>query len=173
MPRTGITTTSRSARPAHADAGRGLTVDPAGGTGLSGALRHAACSSRTARSGPIAAVVLDAQSALSLHAHRAMSDVPCEAFMLSALAVWLVGLAANLVAGVRGAAAFVLPWLAGFVRGLVALLQAQRLSRARDHRGLAAGSAWLAAGSAVAAQAGHDGRDDRDDRGRRWRLPSR
>jgi 4-amino-4-deoxy-L-arabinose transferase-like glycosyltransferase len=72
------------------------------------------------RAGAIAAVLLILNPLYRLHAHRAMSDVPCEAFMLTALALSLA-VWARLWSGCFGAAARYLPVLAGIAAGLALL----------------------------------------------------
>jgi 4-amino-4-deoxy-L-arabinose transferase-like glycosyltransferase len=69
------------------------------------------------RMGTIAALLLMINPLYSLQAHRAMADVPCEAFMLSLLAIWLTMWVR--ISG-RGApvVALLLPWLAGCLGGL-------------------------------------------------------
>ena len=44
---------------------------------------------KDARTGSLAAFLLMIDPLYSLHAHRAMADVPCEAFMLASLAIAL------------------------------------------------------------------------------------
>ena len=87
--------------------------------GALGCLALFACGvvAKDARMGTVAALLLMVNPLYSLQAHRAMADVPCEAFMLSSLAVWLFMWVR--VCG-RGSplAASVLPWLAGFLAGL-------------------------------------------------------
>jgi hypothetical protein len=69
------------------------------------------------RVGMIAALFLVLDPLYRLHAHRAMSDVPCEAFMLAALGLGLwVG--RRIWCGRYGVAAVVVPALAGFSAGL-------------------------------------------------------
>ena len=72
------------------------------------------------RTGVIAAVLLMLNPLFRLHAHRAMSDVPCESFMLVTL--WL-GLWAWLRAwsGRIGLASWLLSIFAGFAAGLALL----------------------------------------------------
>ncbi|MFI5460674.1 MAG: ArnT family glycosyltransferase [Isosphaerales bacterium] len=69
------------------------------------------------RVGTIAAALLMLNPLYRLHAHRAMSDVPCEAFMLVALGLSLWGWRRTWYRGL-GVVAFVLPWLAGLAAGL-------------------------------------------------------
>jgi len=69
------------------------------------------------RVGIMAAVLLMLNPLYRLHAHRAMSDVPCEAFMLVALGLSLWGWRRTWCRGM-GAVAFLLPWLAGLSAGL-------------------------------------------------------
>ena len=75
-----------------------LTVIPLGALGC---LALFACGAivKDARVGTIAASLLMINPLYSLHAHRAMADVPCEAFMLSSLAVWLCDVVAHLGEG--------------------------------------------------------------------------
>ena len=81
------------------------------------------------RVGTIAAVALMFNPLYRLLAHRAMSDVPSEAFTLAALAVFLWWWQ-RVWSGRFGVATVVLPCLAGTCAGLVAALQVQRFSRA-------------------------------------------
>jgi hypothetical protein len=87
--------------------------------GALGCLALFACGAtvKGARLGTIAALLLMINPLYSLHAHRAMADVPYEAFMLSALAVWLA-MWSRVCA--RGSLLpwLVLPWLAGLLAGL-------------------------------------------------------
>jgi hypothetical protein len=72
------------------------------------------------RAGAIAAALIVVNPLYRLHAHRAMSDVPCEAFMLVALALGLwVG--RRIWRGRYGTAAIVIPALAGLAAGLALL----------------------------------------------------
>jgi 4-amino-4-deoxy-L-arabinose transferase-like glycosyltransferase len=72
------------------------------------------------RVGAAAAVLLMINPVYSLHAHRAMSDVPCESFMVTGLCA---GLWAWKQAWSRGwgAALFLAAWLAGLCSGLALL----------------------------------------------------
>jgi len=72
---------------------------------------------KDSRVGIIAAALLMLNPLYRLHAHRAMSDVPCEAFMLVALGLSLWGWRRTWCRGL-GVLAFLLPWLAGFAAGL-------------------------------------------------------
>jgi hypothetical protein len=72
---------------------------------------------KNARVGTIAALLLMFNPLYSLHAHRAMADVPYEAFMLSALAVWLAMWTRVCSRGGLLPALF-LPWLAGLLAGM-------------------------------------------------------
>ena len=88
MPGSGMTTTARFG--GHADAhGRPPDRHPLGGARLSGSLCVRRRSSRMRARARSRAVLLMINPLYSLQAHRAMADVPCEAFMLSSLAVWL------------------------------------------------------------------------------------
>jgi len=69
------------------------------------------------RVGTIAAALLTLNPLYRLHAHRAMSDVPCEAFMLVALALSLWGWRRTWCRGLD-VVALLLPWLAGLAAGL-------------------------------------------------------
>jgi 4-amino-4-deoxy-L-arabinose transferase-like glycosyltransferase len=69
------------------------------------------------RVGILAAILLMVNPLYRLHAHRAMSDVPCEAFMLVALALGLWGLR-RIWSGRFGLSAFLVPTLAGVSAGL-------------------------------------------------------
>jgi len=69
------------------------------------------------RVGILAAVLLMLNPLYRLHAHRAMSDVPCEAFMLTALGLSLWGWRRIWCRGF-GAAGFLLSGLAGLSAGL-------------------------------------------------------
>jgi hypothetical protein len=70
-----------------------------------------------ARLGMIAACLLMINPLYGLHAHRAMADVPYEAFMLSSLAVWLF-MWVRICSKGSIAAAVVLPWFAGTLGGM-------------------------------------------------------
>ncbi len=72
---------------------------------------------KDARMGALAALLLMFNPLYSLQAHRAMADVPCEAFMLASLAVWLL-MWVRVCGKGSPVAASVLPWLAGFLAGL-------------------------------------------------------
>jgi hypothetical protein len=87
------------------------------GLGALGCVAIFACGAivKDARAGVIAAILLMADPLYRLHSHRAMSDVPCEAFMLVALGLYLwvwrriwcgqFGLAPLLAAGLAGGSA--------------------------------------------------------------------
>jgi hypothetical protein len=69
------------------------------------------------RAGIVSPVLLMLNPLYRLHAHRAMSDVPCEAFMLGALALFLWSWRRTWCRG-PGPLALLLPWLAGLSAGL-------------------------------------------------------
>ena len=69
------------------------------------------------RVGTIAAALLMINPLYSLQAHRAMADVPCEAFMLSSLAIWLA-MWVRIWSKGAPVAALVFPWLAGCLAGM-------------------------------------------------------
>ncbi len=87
--------------------------------GALGCLAVFACGAivKDARVGTIAALLLMINPLYSLHAHRAMADVPYEAFMLSSLAVWLA-MWSRVCARGSPVAWLVLPWLAGLLAGM-------------------------------------------------------
>jgi hypothetical protein len=67
--------------------------------------------------GTIAGGLLMINPLYALQAHRAMADVPCEAFMLSSLAIWLAMWVR--ICGRGGpVVTLVLPWLAGCLAGM-------------------------------------------------------
>ena len=85
------------------------------------------------RVGTIAALLLMINPLYRLHAHRAMSDVPCEAFLISALGLGLYALQ-RIWSGRSGIATLVLVHPRRSCRRAVDPLQVQRLPRADDHR---------------------------------------
>ena len=136
-----------------------LTVIPLGALGCL-AVFATGSMLKDARLGMIAAGLLMINPLYALQAHRAMADVPYEAFMLSALAVWLFVWARIWSKGF-GVCGHRAPVAGGNPGGHVALVQAQRPSGAGRHGGLLRAD-LAAAGAWGAAQAGGDGRDDRD-----------
>jgi 4-amino-4-deoxy-L-arabinose transferase-like glycosyltransferase len=96
-----------------------LPVIPLGALGCLG-LFAAGVIARNARLGTIAAVLLMLNPLYALHSHRAMSDVPCDAFMVSSLAVWLY-LWARVWSRGSDVAVWVLPCLAGLLSGMALL----------------------------------------------------
>jgi hypothetical protein len=96
-----------------------LTVIPLGALGC---LALFACGSmlRDARTGTLAAIFLMINPLYSQQAHRAMADVPCEAFMLASLAAAL-GLWVRIFAKQPGISALILPGIAGLFAGMALL----------------------------------------------------
>ena len=111
-----------------------LTVIPLGALGCL-ALFASGLVIRDARAATVAAVLLMIDPLFSTLAHRSMADVPCEAFMLSSLAVWL-SVWKRIWSRRWGAAALVLPWIAGFLAGL------SLLCKLNGFLGLAIVMAW-------------------------------
>jgi 4-amino-4-deoxy-L-arabinose transferase-like glycosyltransferase len=72
------------------------------------------------KAGVIAAIFLIANPLYRLHAHRAMSDVPCEAFLMAALTLFLWSWRRTWCRG-PGMLAVLLPALAGLAAGLALL----------------------------------------------------
>jgi len=103
------------------------------------------------RVGIIAALLLMVNPLYRLHAHRAMSDVPCEAFLLVALGLSFWGWRRVWCRGM-GVLTFVLPWLAGLSAGL------SLLCKFNGFLGLLiivgwCGIAWVTPGLALARKA--------------------
>jgi 4-amino-4-deoxy-L-arabinose transferase-like glycosyltransferase len=96
-----------------------LTVIPLGALGC---LALFACGAmvRDARTGTLAAVFLMLNPLYSQQAHRAMADVPCEAFMLASLATAL-SLWVRICAKRPGISALILAGLAGLLAGTALL----------------------------------------------------
>ncbi len=93
-----------------------LTIVPLGALGCM-ALFAAGAIIKNARVGLFAAVLLMINPLYALHAHRAMSDVPCDAFMVSSLALWL-WVWARIWSRGFGFAIVLLPFFAGVLSGL-------------------------------------------------------
>jgi 4-amino-4-deoxy-L-arabinose transferase-like glycosyltransferase len=72
------------------------------------------------RTGIIAALLMILNPLYRLHAHRAMSDVPCEALGMGAMALFLWSWRRTWCRG-PGPVALLLPWLAGLSAGLALL----------------------------------------------------
>ena len=143
-----------------------LTVIPLGALGCL-ALFASGLLIRDARTATLAAVLLMINPLYSLLAHRSMSDVPCDAFMLSSLAVAL-SLWRRIWSRGMHAAALVLPIAGGLLAGL------SLLCKLNGFLGLAivtgwCGIAWLAPRLSI-AQIGHHTRDDGNDRDRSRRC---
>ena len=135
-----------------------LTVIPLGALGCL-AVFATGSMLKDARLGMIAAGLLMINPLYALQAHRAMADVPYEAFMLSALAVWLFVWARIWSKGF-GVWAIVLPWPAGILAGMSLLCKLNGLL-GLGVMAACCGLTWLLPGLGR-AQAGGDGRDDRD-----------
>ena len=118
--------------------------------GALGCLALFACGAmvKDARTGTLAAIFLMIDPLYSQQAHRAMADVPCEAFMLASLADRALGVGAHLGEGTGTSSRSVLPVFAGLLAGMallcklngfiglaiVALLVRVRLARAECFR---------------------------------------
>jgi 4-amino-4-deoxy-L-arabinose transferase-like glycosyltransferase len=96
-----------------------MTVIPFGALGC---LALFACGARLkdARTGTLAAIFLMIDPLFSQQAHRAMADVPCEAFMLASLAIGLSAWARIWAKG-PGISTLILAGLAGLVAGMALL----------------------------------------------------
>ena len=118
------------------------------------------------RVGTIAAILLMINPLYRLHAHRAMSDVPSEAFLISALGLGLYTLQ-RFWSGRSGIATFVLVLFTGVAAGLSILCKFNGLLGLMVVGGWA-GFALIAPRLAVLAKGG-DGRRRRGDDGHRPR----
>jgi 4-amino-4-deoxy-L-arabinose transferase-like glycosyltransferase len=103
------------------------------------------------RVGIIAAVFLMLNPLYRLHAHRAMSDVPCEAFLLSALALFLWSWRRTCCRG-PGMLSVLLPGLAGLCAGLALLCKFNAFLGLMIIAGWC-GIAWQAPGLSLARKA--------------------
>jgi 4-amino-4-deoxy-L-arabinose transferase-like glycosyltransferase len=103
------------------------------------------------RAGTVAALLLVADPLYRLHAHRAMSDVPCEVFTLVSLGLYL-WFCRRLWLGRVGLAAVVVPALAGAFAGLALLCKFTAFLGLMVVAAWSAGS-WLVPGLSVSRKA--------------------